>query len=210
MSDLTKKDVSLGLEKIKTGSDAVYPRKELRARDEWSNFIQKYVSEFCGNVEKAASLMMAFQKGVKYVSEESGKPKICIAKNEGAAEGISFGNVSSDFVFVNQEQLEGYASFDLDSPCDVVDRQGKLLYSAMANQIFELAGVQEADHSVFGLPDQVFHPSQVSIAIYNAQDHEYHGLTKQLEYAELNNFPDEITDYLKKSIEDARKIRESR
>jgi hypothetical protein len=198
--------------------DAVFPRERQTKISEWKRFIRRNIRHFDGDINSAAKLLFAFQKGSEYICEKFSpkfgnfkRPDIMILTNE--KKSVSpFGCVQNDNkIFVEKSWLERFSKLEHDIIYEVRRHDGELVHMATPDKSFELAGVEETHHSLFyeikGPIMGRVGPGDTDIASYDSQQDEYRALRWQIQYAVENNFPQKTIDVLRSRLVRAQAIK---
>lgn len=93
---------------------------------------------------------------------------------------------------------------------DLQREDGTITLVGNSDQIFELHGVEETDHSFFSQikgSSEPLAPDTTNISEYDAQEHEYRALRWQIQYAVENKFPENTISVLRNRAEKAQTIR---
>lgn len=199
--------------------DAVYPTKQIKTQKEWQGFIEENIPDLEADPENSARLMVSMQKGRDYVYDRFSpkfgtfnKPDIMIVLNEDKAKGSPFGSVpKADKIFVKKSWLEQFSKINPKSMCEVVRQDKSVGIYALPDQVFELAGIEETHHSLFGeikeQEEQSVDPDDTDMASYDSQEIEYRALRWQIQYATEREFPQKTIDILRKRLDKAQMIR---
>lgn len=181
-----------------------------------SGWGEKIISsgEFKGNVENAEALLNGLEKGLDY-SWQNKRPQknipINIIHDDSRSSSFISYNISpyGQEILVKNSFLEMASNNNIDTRFTFTTGGGEVAFRGSFREFFELAGVEEGDHSVYeDFHAGVLKNSEVdSVAKYDAQNHEFHALELQLKYADENNFSTETIEILRNRINAAKVTR---
>jgi len=182
--------------------DAILPNERQTKISDWKRFIRRNIPDFKGDINSAAKLMFAYQKGSDYIYNkfsprfgEFERPDIMILVNESKVGPSPFGAIGeSNKIYVKKSFLEMNSDFETNSWSSIKTQNGELCFEGRPKDVFEVTGVEETDHRLFmqikGV-QKTEPPTSLPLAQYDAQEIEFRALRWQLQYAVENQLPEQ-------------------
>ncbi len=200
-------------------ADAVFPTEKPTKVSDWKRFIRKNIPDFKGNINGAAKLMFAFQKGSEYIynkfSPKFGafkRPDIIIVLNEAKTGGAVAASIPDDNkIFIGRSFLEENSVYKANSYSEIVKQDGTVAFKGKLSDFFGITGVEETHHQLFSQiknnNEKPLDPNRISADEYDAQETEYRALRWQKEYAVISKMSQPTISLLEDRLKNAQKVR---